>query len=129
MRTFLITIILAITLFFATGHRAGFMLNTGSMEPAFSGGDIVITKNYNGKGLDIGDMVVFKSAEGYRIFHRVVDILPAGYMTQGDNALFPDADLLTDDEIIAKHVATIKTSRVPVVGKFAGAITEKVFAE
>ncbi|GAY26443.1 hypothetical protein ATG_16470 [Desulfurococcaceae archaeon AG1] len=66
-----------------------------SMEPILSTGDLVfIVPVKDPSEISVGDVVVYKSASGRYIIHRVINIINVGgntyFITKGDNNLVPD---------------------------------------
>ncbi|MEM2204175.1 MAG: signal peptidase I [Sulfolobales archaeon] len=66
-----------------------------SMEPILSTGDLVIIIPVKDPlEISVGDVVVYKSASGRYIIHRVINIINVGgntyFITKGDNNLVPD---------------------------------------
>lgn len=77
---------------------------TGSMEPVFSPGDvIIIEKNTDYK---INDIVTY-TYEDTLITHRIIDKTDAGYVTQGDANNVADNELVKDEQIIGKYLFAI----------------------
>ncbi|MEW9077509.1 signal peptidase I [Terrisporobacter glycolicus] len=77
---------------------------SGSMEPTFKPGDLIITKNKNRCNIDVGDIVTFSDAKGTVITHRIVGELNEGYITKGDNNKVEDSDITNEENIIGKVV-------------------------
>jgi len=87
-------------------YNYNILLDTGSMEPSYSGGDIVVIKeNYN--KINKGDVIVFKTRQG-NIMHRVIRVNDIGYITQGDNLPAPDPYVWTDEAINGVVVAKVE---------------------
>lgn len=87
-------------LFEIIGYRTYTVLS-GSMEPKFYPGDIVITKHKNKTDIKLNDIVTYKDSEGVVITHRIIKETPEGYITKGDNNV-EDAEILTKDNIIGE---------------------------
>ena len=67
-----------------------YMVDTGSMEPQYSIGDLIIIKETPKEKIQVGDVINYTSANGIdTITHRVVEILEKDgetyYKTKGDN--------------------------------------------
>ena len=78
---------LAITLFMGNSFNT---VLTGSMSGSIETGDVVITAQYNGQGLNVGQVIGVNSATG-RYLHRIVDVNEDGtYTTRGDANDVPD---------------------------------------
>ena len=88
-------------LFEIIGYRSYTVLS-GSMEPRFYPGDIVITKHKNKTDIKVNDIVTYRDNDGVIITHRVIEETPEGYITKGDNNNVEDADILTKENIIGE---------------------------
>ncbi len=84
---------------------------TGSMEPAFSPGGMVITRPVELESIVVGDPILFGVPgleEGARIVHRVIEIEQMDdqlfFRTKGDANEYPDADLVSSRNLIGKTV-------------------------
>lgn len=88
-------------LFEIIGYRSYTVLS-GSMEPEFYPGDLVITKYINKTDININDIVTFRDKDGVIITHRIVKETPEGYITKGDNNNVEDSEIITENNIIGK---------------------------
>ena len=88
-------------LFELIGYRSYTVLS-GSMEPEFYPGDLVITKHKNKTDIQINDIVTYRDNDGVIITHRIIEETPEGYITKGDNNNVEDADILTKENIIGE---------------------------
>lgn len=88
-------------LFEIIGYRSYTVLS-GSMEPRFYPGDIVITKHKNKTDIKVNDIVTYRDNDGVIITHRIIEETPEGYITKGDNNNVEDADVLTKENIIGE---------------------------
>ena len=88
-------------LFEIIGYRSYTVLS-GSMEPKFYPGDMVITKHKNKSDIQINDIVTYRDNEGVIITHRIIEETPKGYITKGDNNNVEDAEILKHDNIIGE---------------------------
>ena len=88
-------------LFEIIGYRSYTVLS-GSMEPKFYPGDIVITKHKNKTDIKVNDIVTYRNSDGVIITHRIIEETPEGYITKGDNNNVEDADILTKENIIGE---------------------------
>jgi len=84
---------------------------TGSMEPAFSPGDLVVTRPAALKDIEVGDAILFReplAEEEARICHRVIDIKEIDgqlfFQTKGDANENPDSDLVSSQNFIGKTI-------------------------
>lgn len=96
-----------------------FSVQTDSMEPTFSAGDLIISKRLDTQGADadyelkVGDVVTFwtkdeaVSDEPILDTHRIVEGIPnregviESYKTMGDNTIGPDVNPVSKTQIVA----------------------------
>ena len=93
-----------------------FAIQTDSMEPFFSSGDLIIdtvVKDYN--ELQVGDVITFWTViQGERVLnsHRIVQIddydTYLSFVTKGDNNSIEDAMTVHQSEIVGKYKTRIK---------------------
>ncbi|WP_270647044.1 signal peptidase I [Paeniclostridium hominis] len=88
-------------LFEIIGYRSYTVLS-GSMEPEFYPGDMVITKHKSKTDIKVNDIVTYRDNDGVIITHRIMEETPEGYITKGDNNNVEDADMLTEKNIIGE---------------------------
>lgn len=88
-------------LFEIIGYRSYTVLS-GSMEPEFYPGDLVITKHKSKTDIKVNDIVTYRDNDGIIITHRIIEETPEGYITKGDNNNVEDADILTKENIIGE---------------------------
>lgn len=88
---------------------------TGSMEPVFYPGDIVILQKTDGSNLKVGEVIQYWTGEIF-IVHRIVSIdqTTGKYQTKGDNNSAPDSVLVGAGQIKGKMI-----SLVPKIGKLS----------
>ena len=91
-------------LFEIIGYRSYTVLS-GSMEPEFYPGDMVITKHKSKTDIKVNDIVTYRDNDGVIITHRIMEETPEGYITKGDNNNVEDADMLTEKNIIGEVIA------------------------
>lgn len=95
---------------------------TGSMEPNYNIGDIVIIKKTNTDELKVKDVITFYSSDpdmnGKIVTHRINDIINENgrleFETKGDNNQAVDTENVPEDKVIGKV-----QGRIPYVGKAA----------
>jgi len=82
---------------------------TGSMKPTFSCENTLYFCSAKKNEIKIGDIIAFLTPEykndDYETFytiHRVVDITSEGYVTKGDNALYPDEIITSYEDVLGK---------------------------
>ena len=93
---------------------------TGSMEPAYQVGDIIVIKKTNENELQVKDVITFISTDeelnGQPITHRIIDITEENgqkkFETKGDNNQIADETPVTSDRILGKVQL-----RIPFVGR------------
>ena len=92
------------------GADEGFVVLSGSMEPAMSPGDVVIVDASGPVG--VGDVITYRTAgDSVPTTHRVVGVVDGRYETKGDANENVDAGTVPPEAIIGRVVLTI-----PVVG-------------
>lgn len=93
---------------------------TGSMEPAYQVGDIIVIRKTNENELQVKDVITFISTDeelnGQPITHRIIDITEENgqkkFETKGDNNRIADETPVTSDRILGKVQL-----RIPFVGR------------
>lgn len=92
------------------GADDGFVVLSGSMEPAMSPGDVVIV-DASGP-VEAGDVITYRTgADTVPTTHRVVGVQDSGYETKGDANGNADTGLVGPEAVIGRVVLTI-----PLVG-------------
>ncbi|MDB8804730.1 signal peptidase I [Romboutsia sp. 1001216sp1] len=74
---------------------------SGSMEPEFYPGDLVVTINKNKVDIEKEDIITFVD-NGEIVTHRVMEITNEGYKTKGDNNDVYDPDIIKKDNVIGE---------------------------
>lgn len=97
-----------------------YMVDTGSMEPQYSIGDLIIIKETPEEKIQVGDVINYTSANGIdTITHRVVEILEKDgeiyYKTKGDNNNEEDPDLVNFNQV--QGVLVFKISKLGTIIK------------
>lgn len=87
------------------------VVTSGSMEPAFSAGDMIVIRQEESYAL--GDIVTFRLTGGDLVTHRIVGSVEGSFITKGDANNTEDDELLSPAQIVGKLVAYI-----PAVGSF-----------
>ena len=94
----------------AIGADEGFVVLSGSMEPALSPGDVVIVDASGPVG--VGDVITYRTAgDSVPTTHRVVGAVDGGYETKGDANENADAGVVAPEAVIGQVILTI-----PLVG-------------
>lgn len=78
----------------------------GSMQPEINGGDLAIVKNVDPREIVVGEVITFYT-DGKFVTHRVVDVLPNGFVTKGDANNAPDIDPVYSNNVIGKVVFVV----------------------
>ncbi len=84
-----------------------YQIESGSMEPTFEIGDIIISRQYDGRKLAVDDIITFHTTDNMTVTHRIVEILEdengyTVYRTKGDNPdNSVDQEFVTEDRILA----------------------------
>lgn len=92
-----------------------YMVATGSMEPKYNVGDLIIIKETPKEKIQVGDVINYISANGKdTITHRVVEILEKDgetyYKTKGDNNNAEDKELVNFNQV--QGVLVFKISKL-----------------
>lgn len=86
------------------GPYAYMAVVSGSMEPAISAGDVIVTKQGAPDTVSPGDIITFHPYAGSvaRVTHRVVEITQEGFLTMGDANDARDVNPVTPQMYIGK---------------------------
>lgn len=104
------------------GPYSALIVLSGSMEPVFSPGDIVVVRDVAPNALVAGDIVTFRSSSKRNalVTHRIIEARngPQGlsFVTKGDANEDPDTDLLQTSGVVGKYVFPVP---------YAGTIVQK----
>lgn len=79
---------------------------SGSMEPAFPVGSVIITDTELADNVRIGDPIAFYTGGAY-VTHRIVDATDEGFITKGDANDSVDPWIVDKDKIDGKVVLAI----------------------
>jgi signal peptidase len=98
--------LLALALTLLLAPMAGYhtdSVRSGSMSPAISAGDLVVTGPVNDKDIHVGDVITFRH-DGLLICHRVINIDTAQgqIQTKGDANEHPDPFLVPYSDVVGK---------------------------
>lgn len=83
---------------------------SGSMEPEFSAGDVILIKEKD--SYKLGEVVTFRAPDGSLVTHRLVGRTGGQFITKGDANNTEDQDLLPPEKIVGALVTYI-----PAVGQ------------
>ncbi|CAN2242363.1 LepB Signal peptidase I [actinobacterium SCGC AAA044-D11] len=115
----LAAVLLIFSGFSFTGNAKARIVLTGSMEPAISVGDIIITTPVTRKDPKVGDVIAYDAkrfnGEKVAIFsHRIIGgDIKSGFIMKGDANKSPDPQKPTSQDILGVVIFVI-----PVIGKF-----------
>lgn len=91
-----------------------FVVESGSMEPTFKVGVVILSrKPKDANSLKANDVVTFRTLSGSIVTHRIIEVTKdekgnIGYRTKGDNPKNSvDRELLTPDRVIAVFLAKV----------------------
>ena len=92
------------------GYKA-FIVLSDSMETEISQGDLVITKNVEGKDLKENDIIAFRHTDEYAVTHRIINVIETEddvcFETKGDNNNTKDLNQICSSKIEGKYIKKI----------------------
>ena len=94
---------------------------TESMEPTIHAGDYVLFKSTSFEEIIEEDIIVYRSASGRFIIHRVIEKTDEYIICQGDNNPIADEELIKSDMIIGKYIGTVTILHI-----FSGGINQSI---
>ncbi|MBO4247642.1 signal peptidase I [Halomicrobium sp. IBSBa] len=87
------------------GADHGFVVLSGSMEPALSPGDVIIV---DGSGpVGVGDVITYDGGDAVPVTHRIVAVEDGAFVTQGDANENPDTGTVTRADVLGRVALTI----------------------
>ena len=87
------------------------------LKNGFNKGDIILLKGANGKNVNAGDIVVFRSGRPDPIIHRVIKQTNSAFVTKGDNNAGPINDSsLNEYNVTADKLLGRAFFRIPLLG-------------
>lgn len=96
------------------------VIQSGSMEPAFGIGDLIIVKPM--PEYQTGDVITFKSKDGRIITHRITRIDEKNlYQTKGDANRMEDYSLTTKEQVVGRVIQVLP--KVGLLANFARTTT------
>ena len=89
-----------------------YMVLTGSMEPNYNKGDLIIVKEVKRNEINVGDVITFSNGNGAETTtHRIINIInddgKVQYETKGDNNDSPDSELVSYNQVQGKIIFKI----------------------
>ena len=110
-----------------------YVVATGSMEPEYNIGDVIIIREKPEEEIKIGDIINYTSENGIdTVTHRVVDIIEKDgqnyYKTKGDNNNSEDSELVKYSQVKGKLVFKISKLGTAITKLFTGTGITILFA-
>lgn len=110
-----------------------YVVATGSMEPEYNIGDLIVIRETTKEEIKIGDIINYTSENGIdTITHRVVDIIEKDgqnyYRTKGDNNNSEDSELVKYSQVKGKLVFKISKLGTVITKMFTGTGITILFA-
>lgn len=110
-----------------------YVVATGSMEPEYNIGDLIVIRETTKEEIKIGDIINYTSENGIdTITHRVVDIIEKDgqnyYKTKGDNNNSEDSELVKYSQVKGKLVFKISKLGTVITKMFTGTGITILFA-
>ncbi|SHI06886.1 signal peptidase, endoplasmic reticulum-type [Sporobacter termitidis DSM 10068] len=84
-----------------------FIVLSGSMEPAITAGDLIITREIAPENVSVGDIISFRTDEDAVVSHRVTEINTDGglsFQTKGDANVGTDNGSVSPDKIEGLYI-------------------------
>ncbi len=97
----LLSVVLVVLLLgFLLGYRVLYIASP-SMEPTIKTTQFVVAKSVNDDtALGLGDIITYQRPDkAYTITHRIVDVVPEGFVLKGDNNVYADDLIVTRDMV------------------------------
>ena len=102
-----------------------FMVSTGSMEPEYNIGDLIVIKNTLKENIKVGDVINFVSENGKdTVTHRVTEIVQQDgktlYKTKGDNNSSEDSGLVDYEKVHGSLIFKVSKLGMIITKVFTG---------
>ena len=83
-----------------------YSISSGSMQPEYKVGSLVLVKSGEINDAEVGDVIVFAAPalSGKPAFHRIIKSTEAGHIVKGDNNEHADNLAVTENEYVGKAV-------------------------
>lgn len=115
---------LALTALAQTGKVATFYVTSGSMEPEYSVGDLLIAAPVAAADVAVGDILTISAASGHKVTHRVTAIAPGTDPTTRLLTLKGDANRVADSTPYLVSDAWETKIAVPHLGRAQEALSD-----
>lgn len=103
-------ITLAQTMAQAVGGEVFTIAPTGSMKPTLDESSVVTIERVNFRELQRGDIVIYRSAAGAPIIHRLYEQHGSAWLVLGDNNGSVDREVVTAENFVGRVCAIFYTS-------------------
>lgn len=100
-----VIIILVSVIFLLLNYEPAVVMS-GSMEPAYHTGSVLVVDRNQRNEVQIGDTIAFKNGDAY-IAHRIVRKEKQGYVTKGDANATPDPWIIATNNVKGKVIMSI----------------------
>ena len=126
--------------FFIHGNHTGlsfyglkaYKVASGSMEPRYKVGSIVVADSGGFNKVSVGDVIAFraKALGGNIAFHRVTRITEEGFFVKGDSNRYEDAAAVTADDYVGRVIISVNffTYVAAAIQTFWGAVLLLLFS-
>lgn len=116
--------VMALVFLLATGRVVLLEVTSGSMQPAMSTGDMLITRKVDATDLQVGDVVTVPTGDGGLLTHRVVDIEPGSTPAARTLSLKGDANQTDDAQVFEVGTALEMVATLPRAGHLRAALAD-----
>ena len=106
-----------------------FITATGSMADEIPKGSLIMVKTADTQDLKTGDNITFMRDDYAKMTHKIIDIRHnydnsgrTGFQTQGVNNMFPDINIVNEEDVIGKVKYVI-----PKAGAFASFVAKNIY--
>lgn len=109
-----------VALLVLTGMLQVFVVLSGSMQPTFTAGDVIVTVDTPVHSLQVNDIITYRSPDNMKslVTHRIVNIIKDSqgltFQTKGDANEDPDQYVVSSELVVGRMMFTI-----PYVGHVA----------
>ena len=100
-----VIIILVSVVFLLLSYEPAIVMS-GSMEPAYHTGSVLVVDRKQKNEVQVGDTIAFETGNTY-IAHRIVRIEKQGYVTKGDANVTADPWIITANNVKGKVILSI----------------------
>ncbi len=112
-----LAVLVLVALFFLANYFPSqtyglYVVRSGSMEPALSPGDVILSKNSN--SYKVGDIITYippNKEEGESVTHRLIETKEMDgsrfFVTKGDSNDVADSNLVSPTQVVGKHMLSI----------------------